>query len=452
MDESKYIIAMKNLDYSNTPKHLPFTLATYISIINNLNQESHESSTFPKPEGEVGGKKEKCKVLKNVSQKQIERQTPLLGEDSVDLAHELKDISRLNCPKILNPKNSTFLDIAMHAKLRQRLSLSTIEKNLRYARFMENHNVSVDFRNPSRDNFMDHMDYREEVENAGPHALRHEWKTMKMFLRAWGMEKQWQPYKAPPIPCNDEIVIPSPDTVHKFFDYRYSDDAYEDKLYQYIFYIGFLVGMRPPSEIANMNLENIHISDDGGGSLTIVEEKKHGRRRTIIPEKYILSSPTRKSLKNWITKWRPMAETSSSGNAVFLTPQGKRFSVRYLGKKLRQNGQKVWPEFHPYTMRHWCATARLIEWNFNINRVKYWMGHAKIDTTLNYLHIAQEYYGQDQSNWLKRAIISRPKKSGDESKATAKKSKVGQKKDFWLKSLREVRMGPAGFEPATNWL
>ena len=147
-----------------------------------------------------------------------------------------------------------------------------------------------------------------------------------------------------------------------------------------------------------------------------------------------------------------MAETSSSGNAVFLTPQGKRFSVRYLGKKLRQNGQKVWPEFHPYIMRHWCATARLIEWNFNINRVKYWMGHAKIDTTLNYLHIAQEYYEQDQSNWLKRAIISRPKKSGDESKATAKKSKVGLKKGFWLKYLREFRMGPAGFEPATIWL
>ena len=200
-----------------------------------------------------------------------------------------------------------------------------------------------------------------------------------------------------------------------------------------------------------MNLENIHINE-GIGTITIIEDKKYGKRRTIIPEKYILSSPTRKSLFNWINKWRPVCEPCTSENALFLTPQGKRFSVRYLGKKLRQHGQKVWPEFHPYIMRHWCATARLVEWNFDYYKVKNWMGHAKIQTTMNYLHIAREYYAQEPSSWLMRAIISRPKREGGESEASASKSKVEKKSDFWLKTLREDGMGPAGFEPATIWL
>jgi len=43
-------------------------------------------------------------------------------------------------------------------------------------------------------------------------------------------------------------------------------------------------------------------------------------------------------------------------------------------------------------MRHWCATARMIEWDYNINRVSNWLGHSNINTTTKYVHIAQEYY------------------------------------------------------------
>ena len=105
-------------------------------------------------------------------------------------------------------------------------------------------------------------------------------------------------------------------------------------------------------------------------------------------------------------------------------------------------------------MRHWCCTARIIEWNFNIDRVRRWASHKKPDQTVTYLHIAYDRIEQEegQSSWLKRAIISPTKKAGDESQISAKKSKVGKKLDFCLKSLRELRMGPAGFEPATIWL
>ena len=51
----------------------------------------------------------------------------------VGLYEQLRKFNRLSCPIKLNPKEATFDDVAMHALLRQRLSPSTVEKNLRYA-------------------------------------------------------------------------------------------------------------------------------------------------------------------------------------------------------------------------------------------------------------------------------------------------------------------------------
>lgn len=49
------------------------------------------------------------------------------------LKNDLRKFNRLSCPIKLNPKEATFDDVALHALLRQRLSPSTVEKNLRYA-------------------------------------------------------------------------------------------------------------------------------------------------------------------------------------------------------------------------------------------------------------------------------------------------------------------------------
>jgi len=121
---------------------------------------------------------------------------------------------------------------------------------------------------------------------------------MLMFLRAWGLEKQWNGYKSPYYAVNLEINLPYPETVHEFFHYKYSNDKYETKLYQYIFLIGFFFGVRPPSELCNITIDNIKINNMGKGVITVIEAKKHGRKRTLVPEKYLLSSKVHKSLKN----------------------------------------------------------------------------------------------------------------------------------------------------------
>ena len=96
-------------------------------------------------------------------------------------------------------------------------------------------------------------------------------------------------------------------------------NIYTTKLYQYLFFVGFTIGMRPPSELCNLDVTDIVID-------------------------------------------------------------GKR--------------------------RHWCAAARMIEWNYNLDRVSSWLGHSHLEMTKRYVHMAEEYYKQDQGSWLRHAIRS----------------------------------------------
>jgi len=368
-----------------------------------------EFNTPPKRNG--GGCREKCKLVTvgwRRLLKEIQRLSPC-GNGMGELEYVIKKVNRLNCPLTLNPSQSTFLDVGVWNYFHKRLSISTIEKRLRYARYMRRHPVPVDFSNPSYENFRRHMDYREEIEGASPNALHHEWKTMKMFLDAYGIP-HW-PYKPPHVPTSRRMNLPFPDVVRKFFNYRFSRDEYENALYQYLFCHSFLIGWRVPSEIVEMTLDDVIIDSQGRGCITITETKKHRSKRTILPEKFLLSSRSHKSFKNWIDKWRPRVENQYSGNALYLWPSGKPVTVRKLGHKLSEHGKKIWPYFTPYDMRHWCAISRLIETKietgvYDIVSVQYWLGHTDVRTTETYTHYADMYFHQYKKSWIKNALRS----------------------------------------------
>ena len=315
--------------------------------------------------------------------------------------------TRIQCPITLNPHLATFNDIALHANLRQRLSESTITKNLRYARFMELHPVPVNFRNPTYQNFIKHTDYREQIEHAGYGALKAEWQAMRMFLRAYGIPT-WD-YKLPYAPKPHKRILPFPDVVNKFFHFEYSKDPYENTLFQYLFFHSFMIGWRVPSEIITMTVDDVLIDSSGRGCITITETKKHRQKRTILPEKSILSSRVHKSFKNWIDIWRPKVENQYSGNALYLQPSGKPFVINHFRRKLSCFGKKIWQPFQPYDMRHWCAIARLIKTKrdtryFDVLTVRNWLGHTDIKTTQNYINYADMYYNQASVDWIAHAI------------------------------------------------
>jgi integrase len=315
--------------------------------------------------------------------------------------------NRLETPITLTPDTATFEEIALHALLRQRLSPSTIEKHLRYARFMEHHIIPVDFRNPQLENFTEHMDYREQIEQATPNALIHEWKAMRMFLKAYGI-KIWD-YKPPISPKSKKQILPFPEIVREFWHYPYSKNRYETKLYQYLFYFAFNTGIRNPSELAIIQTTDLIFNKNKTAIFTITEPKKHSSQRTIILPYELSCDPRHKSLQNWLNSWRYRVANQYSQNYLFLQPSGKPFTTRHLGLKLSHMGKKVWKYFHPYITRHWNAVAKLIEQKiqtgtFDVYPVKNWLGHEKIETTMNYVKYADQYYQQASFNWLKRVL------------------------------------------------
>ena len=376
-----------------------------------MNREFNNTACDSKPAGPAVGSVGGNKKIWNISDKlgqNIKNSMPLDGDVMrEELRYVVENIDKLSSPHILDPSTATFTDISLHAILRQRLSPSTVEKNLRYLSFMENHTVRVNIRDPEFVNFLHHADYRERIEKATPDALKHEWKAMKMLLSAFGVS-HW-PYKPPTSPHHSKRNLPFPLTVRKFFYYPYSPDEYERNLYQYLFYLSFLVGWRVPSEICEMKTSDILFDIDGHGSITIRETKKRRSERTIVPESFILTSQSHKSFKNWLDVWRPRVENQHSGDALFLQPSGKPFTVRHLGHKLSEHGKQIWPEFRPYDMRHWCAVARLIQTKidtgyFDTYQVGDWLGHELPSTTQIYVKHANQYYRQYKESWIQHAL------------------------------------------------
>ena len=341
---------------------------------------------------DLGGGKTKSwtEIISRLSQ-DINQDFPT-GKEMVKLEYELKNIKRTEFPIYLDPKTASFIDVGIHAKIRQFLSDATITKNLRYARFMEKSPVPIDFRNLTPEQFIRHMDYRIEMENATPFALAHEKKAIIMFLRAYGINTdRWKIVcKTPPITVNeDNILIPFPGTVNKFFSYDYGGDKYENTLLQSIAFIGFMFGMRPPSEICNLNSDDLKLNDDGTGTLTVHEQKKRNKTRIIIPfNKTVLSSPVFKTPRNYRDNWRYKVENSNSGDALFLQPNGKRITGRYITDHLTAAGKKIAGKyFHLYTMRHTYASY-LYDYTGDIKFVSKMLGHTKITNTSKYIHTA----------------------------------------------------------------
>jgi len=359
-------------------------------------------------DGVKGGKREEIwKSKLEIGQRLKEHTFLTEGMDLRDLDVIIQNINRIDCPIILDPNTASFIDVGIHAKLRQRLQIGTIDKHLRYARFMETHPCPVNFRKPTLENFMRHMDYREQIEKASANALIHEWKAIQMFLKAYGITI-WD-YRPPSAPKSHIRVLPYPETVRRFFTFKYATSKYETALYQYMFFFGFLMGVRIPTEICLMKTTDVHFEARNRGYVVITERKKHDSQRNVIPEKAILNSKVHKSLKNWLTSWRPRVANEYSGDALFIQANGKPFTVRGLGKKLSQNGKLVWKDFQPYDMRHWCAVARLIRTkvetgNFDCFPVKNWLGHERMSTTEGYIRYAEQYYRVLPVDWISCAL------------------------------------------------
>ena len=331
---------------------------------------------------------------------------------------ELQKYLRLETPLKADPKKTNFEEIKNIAHNIYHLQHSTIDHNLRYLRHAELHQtIPLDLRVPNQENFMYHIYYRIKYENLTVYAEHHLWKAMKMYLRCIG-QKPWD-YKPRPKPKSRKRILPFPEIAREFWHYRYSTNRPTRKLYQYMFFHGYMLGLRMPSEMASLRTSDIIFNRNGTAILTITEHKKNDSQRTLILPYELATDPRHKSLQVWINSWRTKIANNQSDDYLFLQRDGKPWTVRHLGHKLSIMGKQVWEHFHPYDMRHWNAIAHLIEEKINtgtydIYPVMNWLGHEKPETTMTYVKHAEQYYQQAQYSWIKR-VLKMPKHLHEDS-------------------------------------
>ena len=369
-----------------------------ICIPMELNKYTKNNTQLPK-NNEVGGIQKKCNILLNIGQN-IDIKLPDISDVMEDLRSKLITIKGPEVPIFLDPKTATLTDVGIHAHIRQHLDISTIEKHLRYLRFMELHACPVVFNNLTPEAFIRHMDYRlyTEISPATPNALNHEKKAVLMCLRAFKQyTDDWKQYvKTPPIISNDtNIFVPVPSVVNALYHAKYSSDEYENILLQTVVFNGFNIGARPPSEICNQNVDSLVVNGDNTAYLKIKEKKKHGKIRIYYPwDALILTSPVYRTALNYIKCHRSKVVNHKSidnhGEALYLQPNGRRITPNYLRDHIAPIFKKLSGEqtAHLYTMRHTYATY-LYDRTHDIKDVADYLGHSHLDNVNKYVHISK---------------------------------------------------------------
>lgn len=373
---------------------------------------------------EVGVCNQECEpILDKISQNHIEHLSPIVGKEMVKLDYDLKktlDVEIFRNPYVLEPKDYETLQDFFTALehwwiFRYRKNPSTIKDRIRYAKNMSKHPVyPIDWLklNPNQViAYLEHREYQDYGNTRGKHQIRNDWKTIKTIAKAFGIDAELWGY-IPPCPPKAKVrKIPSPDEVHAIIHHKYCKDKYTKTLYQYILMHGFSIGWRP-AELVIQKVSDVHYED---GYLIITETKKGDQMRQIFPEKRILSGERCKSFKNYIEDWRPKVLNQYSGDFLYLQANGRPFTVNYLRKLLTPEVKKVWSSFSLYTMRHWCAIARLIQGfidngTWDKTDVQDWLGHERVSTTDDYTKYAKKYYLIAKFDWIKSILKFHTKK------------------------------------------
>lgn len=375
-----------------------------------LNKSRIDSLTAGSIKEPAGGYQNKWKIILEEISHQLKQQNSQDGILMDGSKYDLKQITRVYYPPYtLDPEKSTFEDIRNHALTQQRInSENTVNKYLNQAKIMESHPIfRVDFKHPHWTNFRQYMDYIKQYEKASPHTLKNRYKAWRMFVRAWGYT-DWPGYTLPKTPDRSKnIYIPSPETVRSLLQYKYSNDKYLNRHIQYHYFVGFMIGIRV-GEMRLLDVADLNLKKNDHHTIQITETKKLGDQRILRIEDNIALSKTRKSFKNYVDTIRPRFSDPNE-TALLTDPKTKKrwSSVDRLRHFLYRYSKKAGcTKYHPHCMRHWCATARCIEWkndNTVLLRVQNWLGHKNLAQTSNYIGLAR-LYDQNSGSWLGRAL------------------------------------------------
>lgn len=378
------------------------------------------------PTNSVGGRYKEWNILKKLSQ--ILENIKINGSMEVNYS----DLEKLLVyypqfdPRyrkkygVLDPKTLTFSDIRTHALEKQDLSISTVNKLMKYLEKMELHPVyCIDFNKPDWEQFFRYMDYVKtngdfnrygKLKPIGVHGLVNRRKAWYMYTVSIGFDDIYPKYKIPKRKIPDksrDVPLCNPETVYAMLNHKYVKNRDLNRYIQYLFFFGFFIGAAPEKEWIILNLNDIVIDKFGNRYITIKRPKVGNKPRKLKLEKTIALSPVHKSFYNYLKYIRPKFALKTE-TALFPDPKTKKRwnSCDDLRRFLTRYGKRVYKPFYPYLMRHWCGTARMIEWDKQGNafsRVNYWLGHKDPNMTKRYCDFAQ-LFNDENGSWLSRSL------------------------------------------------
>jgi len=239
----------------------------------------------------------------------------------------------------------------------QDLAESTTKERVKYIRYLESHEAApVQLRPPVKDSWIEHVTYRRTHEDVTGAALNHYRLALKSLLKSLGIQP-WECLNSEYKETTSEWTLPPDDLVARFWtdvDHlrEHTRSRYLAQTYAYIFHFGFNTGVRPPSEIVNLDIGDVDLDNR---RIVVTEDKKRGDRRLLedLPE-FVMTANNAKSLRLYLEHWRPKVDDGSS-DALFLNSQSQWFNKVTLRNQLSKIGKTLWPDFKSYTMR-WFAT------------------------------------------------------------------------------------------------
>jgi len=435
-----------------------------------INNHCDYEPTSKDKEDVGGNSQEWKELLERLRQIQKERMIPHLnGEDQVKHYYGLND-KKVFHPKfdpnyqkqygLLNPEKLTFEDIRQHAIVHQgKDELGTVKKLMDYLSKMAQHPIyPVDFNKPDWEQYFHYMDHIKmngdfdrygNIRLVGIHGLLNRDEAWLMYLKSIGYEDFFPRYRTrldknkihQASQSTLDKPIPTPEIVYKMLRYDYVGKKEFDRYYypvkkkglrrrdlnkyiQYQFFFGFFIGMAFEKEMVILNLHDV-IDQGSRYAIRITRPKVGNKKRMLRLEETISKSPVHKSVYNYLTKIRPkFADKNESAFSV--NPKtGRRWGYDLVDELDRNNelkiinkgcdqlrgymdrwGKRVYPQYNPYLMRHWCGTARMIDWDKEgdaFARVQVWLGHSDPKDTTIYVQL-HRLWDDKKGSWLSRAL------------------------------------------------
>ncbi len=144
--------------------------------------------------------------------------------------------------------------------------------------------------------------------------------------------------------------------------------------------VAYASGLRL-AELRGLRLEQVHLE---AGFLSVIGK---GNKQRVVP----MGTKAQAALRRYLTAGRPELVKPRSPSNVFLTGRGTAFAHVTMWKRITDHVRAAGVEKHvtPHMLRHSFAT-HLMEHGADLRVIQELLGHASINTTEIYTHVAGE--------------------------------------------------------------